>query len=211
MKCPHCLVMFHDEWLRVPLQLRDEKGLWFSSHTVCPSCKKAVIKLETEHKAMQFMAYPRKVSRGPLPPEVQDPFRSLFIEACNVLSESARASAALSRRCLQDLLREKAGTKSRDLADQIEEIVDSGKLPADLIEDLDAVRNIGNFGTHTQKSKNTGEILDVEPGEAEWNLSVLEELFDYFFVRPSEREKKRAALNAKLTESGKPPLKQLNP
>lgn len=39
--------------------------------------------------------------------------------------------------------------------------------------ELDAVRNIGNFAAHTQKSTVTGAILDVVPGEAEWNLDVL--------------------------------------
>jgi hypothetical protein len=131
------------------------------------------------------------------------------LEACNVLKDSPRASAALSRRCLQDLLKEKGGAKKRDLNDQIEEMMVGDRLPPDLAEDLDVVRNIGNFGTHTQKSTHSGEILDVEPGEAEWNLDVLEELFDYYFVRPAMRASKRDALNTKLTEAGKPPLRKI--
>ncbi len=39
---------------------------------------------------------------------------------------------------------------------------------------IDAVRVIGNFAAHPIKSKSTGEIVDVEPGEAEWNLNTLE-------------------------------------
>ncbi|MGH9708109.1 MAG: DUF4145 domain-containing protein [Candidatus Acidiferrales bacterium] len=78
---------------------------------------------------------------------------------------SGKASAALSRRCLQSLLREVAGTKSKDLSDQIEDVLDT--LPAFLREQIDAVRIIGNFAAHPQKSKTTGEIIDVEPGEAE--------------------------------------------
>ena len=49
--------------------------------------------------------------------------------------------------------------------------------------------------------------MEVEPGEAEWNLDVLEALFDFYFVQPSILQAKLAALNAKLKEAGKPPVK----
>jgi hypothetical protein len=35
------------------------------------------------------------------------------------------------------------------------------------------------------KSTTTGVILDAEPGEAEWNLDILESLFDFYFVQPA--------------------------
>jgi hypothetical protein len=41
-----------------------------------------------------------------------------YIEACNVLPISAKASAALARRCLQNMLH-KAGYKDKDLAKEI--------------------------------------------------------------------------------------------
>jgi hypothetical protein len=37
---------------------------------------------------------------------------------------------------------------------------------------------------------------------------VLLELFDHYFVGPAEAQKKRAALNAKLADAKKLPLKQ---
>lgn len=57
------------------------------------------------------------------------------------------------------------------------------------------------------KSKSSGEVIEVEPGEAEWNLDVLESLFDFYFVQPAELKKKRDALNAKLKAAGKPEMK----
>jgi hypothetical protein len=56
------------------------------------------------------------------------------------------------------------------------------------------------------KSTNTGEIVDVEPGEAEWNLDVLDSLFDFYFVQPAISAARKAAVNAKLKEAGKPEL-----
>jgi hypothetical protein len=52
-----------------------------------------------------------------------------------------------------------------------------------------------------------GEIVDVEPGEAEWTLEILDNLFDFYYVQPMQYAKKRAALTSKLRETGKPPMK----
>jgi hypothetical protein len=76
-----------------------------------------------------------------------------------------------------------------------------------LAEGIDAVRNIGNFAAHPIKSTNTGEIVDVEPGEAEWLLDLLEGLFDFYFILPAELQRKKEALNKKLADVGKPPMK----
>ena len=38
-------------------------------------------------------------------------------------------------------------------------------------------------------------------------FSGLEGFFDFYFVQPAKLEKKRDALNKKLKEAGKPPLK----
>ena len=69
------------------------------------------------------------------------------------------------------------------------------------------VRNVGNFAAHPLKSETSGEILPVEPAEAEWNLEVLEELFDFYFVQPAKTAKRKAALDEKLKESGQKPMK----
>jgi hypothetical protein len=51
-----------------------------------------------------------------------------------------------------------------------------------------------------------GAIVDVEVGEAEWNLDVLESLFDFYFVEPTKAAQRKAALNKKLKEAGKPTI-----
>jgi hypothetical protein len=151
-----------------------------------------------------MVVYPRNSPSRPVAVEVPDPFKQDFIEACDVLPLSAKASAALSRRNLQAILREKGGTKKRDLADQIDEVIAAGALPSHIVEGLHAVRNIGNFAAHEIKSKTTGAIVDVEVGEAEWNLDVIESLFDFYFVQPALTAKRKADLNKKLKDAGKP-------
>jgi hypothetical protein len=150
---------------------------------------------------------PRGASRLPCPPEVPAELAEDYNEACLVFPDSEKASAALSRRCLQHLLREHARVKPGNLADEIQEVLDSGKLPSYLSDSIDGIRNVGNFAAHPMKSRQTGEILPVEPHEAEWNLDVLESLFDFYFVQPAILKAKRAALDTKLAAAGKPPMK----
>ena len=215
MKCPHCLENFFESWeLLSPSTLKDLKDIdcnWALKYSRCPSCKRLIILLSKYSPAGTFLSSqlvrPKSFSRSPLPSEVPPEFSEDYKEACLVLSDSPKASAALSRRCLQNLLREMAKTKNKDLSDQIEEVIDSKQLPSHLSEGIDAVRNIGNFAAHPIKSKSTGEIVDVEPGEAEWNLDILEGLFDFFFVQPETLKKKREKLDQKLKDAGKPPMK----
>jgi hypothetical protein len=129
-----------------------------------------------------------------------------YNEAALVLDLSPQASAALSRRCLQHLLENSGLSKNNNLNKAIEEAMGKN-LPSYITESLDSIRAIGNFAAHTQKSVNTGEILPVEPHEAEWNLEVLDMLFDFCYVHPAKNAARRAALDAKLAEAGKPPLK----
>ncbi|MDB6122745.1 MAG: hypothetical protein JWQ71_1738 [Pedosphaera sp.] len=105
------------------------------------------------------------------------------------------------------MLRTAAKVTPGDLFGEIDQVLKTGHLPTHISESIDAIRNIGNFAAHPIKSKSTGEIVPVEPGEAEWNLDVLELLFDFYFVQPAVIKKKRAALDAKLKDVGKHPMK----
>jgi len=159
-------------------------------------------------QAIDILAWPAGIDR-PVPPEVERDAPVLaadFREAVAVFPKSKKASAALARRCLQFILTHQAGVKKRDLADQIDEVIKV--LPAQLAENVDAIRHVGNFAAHPIKSTSTGEIVEVEEGEAEWLLDVIEDLFDYYYVAPAKAAARRDALNQKLTSLGKPTLKK---
>ena len=219
MICPHCLTAFHDNKEETHLK-EDRTSKWTLYKRICPECDKFILSLFEEYEKSQqpggrilynnyreFLCYPKTISRAPLSEDVPDKYSEDYSEACLTLPDSPKASAALSRRCLQHLLREKAGVKHGNLADEIQQVLDEGKLPTHLLDSLDAIRNIGNFAAHPIKSTASGKIIEVELGEAEWNLNVLESLFDYFFVQPALIKKKRDALDAKLQEAGKPKMK----
>lgn len=216
MICPHCSINFHAHPRSTTTgdHNEDKDGCWFVETHHCPACNRFILTLVCSRRdskrpveVHRILAYPKQAVRKPLSPDVPNALASDFREAALVLSDSPKASAALSRRCLQHILRTAAGVKHQDLAKEIQEVLDSGKLPSHLSDCIDAIRNIGNFAAHPIKGSNPGEILDVEPGEAEWLLDTLEGLFDFYFVQPAETQRKRAALNTKLTAAGKPTLK----
>ena len=62
---------------------------------------------------------------------------------------------------------------------------------------LQVFRKVANFGAHPKKSTNSGEIIEVESGEAEIMLDLLEELFDCIFVKPKQQEQFLAEVNEK--------------
>lgn len=214
MKCPHCTTAIHSHFTPSSIASYDkaipqDKGAWTAYHQLCPECARVIIEFRLHAAGGLIMhsglVHPKSGSR-PVPPDVEAPYKGDFTEACNVLPHSAKASAALSRRILQTLLREKSATKSKDLADQIQEVIASGKMPSHINDGLHAVRHIGNFGVHPIKSTNTGEIVDVENGEAEWNLDTIEALFDFYFVEPAAAAKRKVELNKKLKDAGKPEI-----
>lgn len=222
MKCPHCLVDFHDTAKLFHLG-KDADGEWAALQVQCSACKRFVVHLQNATTTAndqygrvvalsgvksRSQVYPKGSSRTPVAPDVPVEIAEDYKEACLVIADSPKASAALSRRCLQHVLRTAAGVKPGDLASEIQQVLDSGRLPSHLSDSVDAVRNIGNFSAHPMKAQASGAILPVEPQEAEWNLDVLESLFDFYYVQPAILARKRAALNAKLASAGKPPMKK---
>lgn len=197
MICPHCQTSIHSNEANHNIGLCGQKDeynyYWSTSLLACPACKKPIVFLSYSLISSQgahgskskFLVFPRNYGRPPAPQAVPASIATDYNEACLVLAISAQASAALSRRCLQHLLAEAGLSKNSNLDRAIEEAKTKG-LPSHIADQLDAMRVIGNFAAHAQKSINTGEILPVEPHEAEWNLDVLDMLFDYCYVQPAK-------------------------
>jgi hypothetical protein len=233
MKCPHCLNSFHEAWGDVDLgqdEIRDQESgnviethSWLVRHLICPECGRLVIEaldglmnqertpggippLHTVVSTREFLVNPKAASRAPLDPSVPLDLVEDYREAVVVLADSPKASAALSRRCLQHLLRETANVEHGSLYDEIGQVLE--KLPSYLSDALDGVRQVGNAAAHPIKSGQTGEVVAVEPGEAEWLLETLEGLFDFYFTAPARLKARRDALDEKL---GKPAQRSAEP
>jgi hypothetical protein len=225
MQCPHCCIHFHDNWAEfgftrgqnnLYVQLGDSYHYWSYRSALCPACGDVTIQIATREGRTKDLlegwrqVYPIGANRGPVASDVPADIAQDYVEACNVLPISAKASAALSRRSLQDMLHAN-GYKAKDLAKEIDLLLsepDATKaLPHKLRVTVDGIRNFGNFSAHPIDDKTTLQVIDVEPHEAEWCLEIIEELFEHFYVGPAAAKAKKAALDAKLAAAGKPPSK----
>lgn len=155
----------------------------------------------------ELLLYPKNKFNIVLPSEIPLNYVQDFMETYHVCSISAKASAAISRRILQQILVNEYGIERRNLSQQIDDFIVLPGIPSYLADSIDAVRQIGNFAAHPVKSLNSGEVVEVEEGEAEWILEVLQSLFDFVFVQPSKQRARIDKLNQKLHELGKPQLK----
>jgi hypothetical protein len=212
MRCPHCAISVHEGWSVGRLNYHGLLSGWLTQIMKYPECGKDIIRIG----AMQgnnltsdawMQVFPQSTSRGPISSDVPGPIAEDYSQAAKVLSLSPKASAALSRRCLQAVLKD-AGYQQKDLAKQIDAVlneVDSKKaLPTAVHATLDAIRNFGNFSVHPITDQTTTQIVDVEEHEAEFCLDILDAAFDHYYVRPAEAKRRRAALDAKLKAAGKP-------
>ena len=211
--CPHCSVTVFLESNFTGLA-SDVDGNWLVYYSICPNCRRLVIELHRarHHNVTRVpnllvtLEYPKSIQRNLPPPEVPEEFTKDYFEAALIIRDSPKASAALSRRLLQHLLREKAGANQRNLFDAIQYVVDEGNLPSHIAASLHTLREFGNFAAHPNKSTNTAEVIEVEHGEAEWCLDVIDALYDHYFVGPAKTQRARGAINDKRKESGLQPI-----
>ncbi len=174
---------------------------------LCPSCRRPVISLlwrSNDTCTGPYVIWPRASARGPVPDAVPAHIGRDYTEAAMILADSPNASAALSRRCLQNLLREAGRVSQGRLSEQIEEAIPS--LPPYIGADLHTLREIGNLAAHPTKDADTGAIVDVDPAEAEWTLDVLDRLFEHYYVNPTVSQERRRIINEKRKQAGRRPL-----
>jgi hypothetical protein len=129
----------------------------------------------------------------PQPDFIPQPLRDDYNEACAIRDRSPKASATLTRRCLQGLIRDFCGISGKRLIDEINRLrtaVEEGKAPAgvqpDAVEAIDHVRGIGNIGAHMEADINV--IVDVDPGEAQALIELVELLFLEWYVARNQRQ-----------------------
>jgi hypothetical protein len=192
-------------------KLNGSNRYWSYRSALCAGCKDFIIEIALTKDSNPVdrwrQVYPIGANRGPVPVEVPANIAEDYVEACNVLPISPKASAALSRRCLQNMLRAN-NYKARDLAHEIDLLLNDTDpmkaLPRKLRETVDAIRVFGNFAAHPTDNKATLELIEVESHEAEWYRDDRRTI-RAFLRRACDREGKKAALDEKLAAGGKPP------
>lgn len=114
-----------------------------------------------------------------------------YNEACAIENASPKASAAMSRRCLQSIIRDFFQIAKARLVDEIDAL--EGKVGPDVQAALHALREIGNVGAHPERDPNT--IVEIEPGEATAMIDLLEVLIEETYLARHERDTKIARVS----------------
>ncbi len=123
--------------------------------------------------------------------------RQDYEEANTILKLSPKASATLSRRCMQGMIRNHFGvTDERTLKGEIDAIKESPLMSKEVLDALNALRDIGNIGAHMENDINL--IIDVDEGEAERLIKFIEYLINTWYIQ----EHDHAQLLKDITEIG---------
>ena len=137
----------------------------------------------------------------PQPDYIPGPIVESYYEACRIRDLSPKASATLARRCLQGMIRDFCKIAKGTLDAEIKELrsdIEQGDAPAGVtpesVDAIDQVRSIGNIGAHMEKDVNL--IIDVEPGEAQALIELIEMLFGEWYVAREQRQKRLAHIAA---------------
>jgi hypothetical protein len=124
-----------------------------------------------------------------------------YYEACLIRDLSPKASATLTRRCLQGMIRDFAGISKARLVDEIialREALDDGSVDRSVtpetVEAIDHVRGVGNIGAHMERDIDL--IVPVDPGEAQALIDLVEMLFDEWYGAREKRKAKLAHIEA---------------
>lgn len=146
----------------------------------CPNCGEYTISAKGKGSAVddvditirpQSMAYK-------FPDYIPQAIRSDYEEACSIVNLSPKASATLSRRCLQGMIRDFFQISKGSLFEEINAIKD--KIPTEQWAVLDGLRRIGNIGAHMEKDINL--IVDIEPDEAQKLIKLIELLLQQWYI-----------------------------
>ncbi|PWG01120.1 hypothetical protein DCM90_02070 [Levilactobacillus bambusae] len=146
----------------------------------CPSCNKTVI--ETLGKGDQLKdefthIHPKSLAKQ-FPEYIPSSIRQDYEEAYAILHLSPKASATLSRRAMQGMIRDFFEVKPDTLYKEIDQI--ENQISPTVKKTLNAARKIGNIGAHMENDINT--IVEISDGEAEKLIKLNEYLIKNWYI-----------------------------
>ena len=193
------------------LNNEDKLGMLKTIFVVCPNpkCKKVSLSLVLNEKkkdeigrtiiskeVCQWQLLPSSKAKV-FPEYIPKAIKNDYEEACSIVKLSPKASATLSRRCIQGMIRDYWKVKKPEgykgpwrLFEEIKAIKDL--IEPDVWDAIDAVRSIGNIGAHMEENINL--IIDVEPGEAEKLIGLIEMLTEEWYINKHKRQTRLAEI-----------------
>lgn len=154
------------------------------------------VKLKPGHPPLFSQRLMPQGTAKPQPEYIPIAIKEDYYEACLIQELSPKASATLTRRCLQGMIRDFAGISKNRLVDEIDALrraiedgsVDRSVTP-ETVEAINHVRSVGNIGAHMEKDIDL--IVPVDQGEAQALIELIEMLFEEWY---GARERRKARL-----------------
>ena len=181
---PNSIAFRYSESLETFEQTPDAIAVEFA---LCPACNRHSIKIVgvgSEVKGIETNFSPSSLAIK-FPDYIPQSIRVDYEEACKIVNLSPKASATLSRRCLQGMIRdywEVSGKKN--LFEEINAIHD--KIDPQVKQVLTGVRQLGNIGAHMEKDINL--IVDIDPNESSQLIKLIEYLMEQWYIKRYETE-----------------------
>lgn len=178
--CPNCPAIAAQNPSKIKVNLIDQPNTELAKYQdyiivlTCQSCRNDSIWIarkafvtynnvfdnnEDDYTKYEFekLIFPIKAENAPLPnPDMPKNIVEIYNEACLVLKDSPRSSAALSRLAIEQLV-DYLGAEGKDLNAKIGDLVSKG-LPVTIQQMLDSVRVIGNNAVHPGQIEVEGNI-----------------------------------------------------
>ena len=217
-KCPHCsnFVTITNENCRRQVnegfpRSKDEKHYFISTFILCPNpnCGQASLlaslnswkndgydesPLGKAYKEWQLIPEPRPRT---WPDNVPVAIRQDYSEAVLICELSPKASATLSRRCLQGIIRDVHKVNERTLAKEIDKIKD--KVNEETFNIIETIRQVGNIGAHMERDISI--IIDIDPDEAQILIQLIETLIQKWYIDDPKHKQRIEDLKTKAEKA----------
>lgn len=153
---------------------------------LCPECGTRSVILDgfgEQYNRIHTTVLPDSFAKQ-FPDYIPAPIRQDYEEAYKILNLSPKASATLSRRCLQGMIHDFWDIKGKNLNCEITALKD--KVNPSEWKVIDSLRKLGNIGAHMEKDINT--IVEIDESEAEQLLKLIEHLIKQWYINRHETD-----------------------
>lgn len=152
----------------------------------CPSCSSYTLNIKSSGECFEpfeTLIHPITLAKH-FPEYIPAQIRKDYEESYSIVSLSPKASATLSRRCLQGIIHDFWDIKEKNLNAEITSL--KSRISPSLWKAIDGIRTIGNIGAHMESDINV--IVDIDSGEAEKLLKLIEHLIKEWYINRHDAE-----------------------
>ena len=162
----------------------------------CFNCEESLIWLDDK------VIYPDVSLVAPPHEDMPESAKDLYMEAASIVGKSPRASMAILRLAVEDLVNNNfGGQPNKSLYSNIQTIISSGKYPSQINKSLEAIRLYGNIAAHN------AEFLFDKPKD---HYEVIFELLNVMIDSTITQDKKLNSIIGTLPESDQNKINQSN-